>query len=242
MGEVEEPILVLNGRELVSQKAVFSDHKEAMSHCAELMGISKGKQRRDGSGGTERCTAGMAVAQELLDLPAGGPHHHIPPTSSPHPPPPTSLPDWASQGHGGGAGAAGLSARWPPPHTQPTPSPSDCHGQGMAVAQELLDCPQVAVFDTAFHSTIPPQRLQRTTLPYRLYKELGVRRYTVFMAPATCTCSGRRRGSWGEGERDEHDHSCTWGPVRVWRASRSEWDSSAGNYGVSLWRLACGRL
>jgi acetate kinase len=48
--------------------------------------------------------------------------------------------------------------------------------QGIVVAEELLHCPQVAVFDTAFHSTIPPYAYMYA-LPYRLYEELGIRRY-----------------------------------------------------------------
>lgn len=44
------------------------------------------------------------------------------------------------------------------------------------VAEELLRCPQVAVFDTAFHSTIPPHAYMYA-LPYHLYHQLGIRRY-----------------------------------------------------------------
>jgi len=36
--------------------------------------------------------------------------------------------------------------------------------------------PQVAVFDTAFHSTMPPYAFMYA-LPYELYSELGIRRY-----------------------------------------------------------------
>ncbi|KAL2653604.1 hypothetical protein R1flu_021732 [Riccia fluitans] len=48
--------------------------------------------------------------------------------------------------------------------------------QGITVAQELFHCPQVAVFDTAFHSTLPP-RAYMYALPYKVYEELGIRRY-----------------------------------------------------------------
>ncbi|MGD8501001.1 MAG: acetate kinase [Phycisphaerales bacterium] len=45
------------------------------------------------------------------------------------------------------------------------------------VARELFpDAPQVAVFDTAFHQTIPPHAYHYA-LPYEFYEELGVRRY-----------------------------------------------------------------
>ncbi|OQS01641.1 acetate kinase [Achlya hypogyna] len=49
---------------------------------------------------------------------------------------------------------------------------------GIQVATELLGdaCPQVAVFDTAFHATMPPAAFLYG-LPYNLYKEHGVRRY-----------------------------------------------------------------
>lgn len=48
--------------------------------------------------------------------------------------------------------------------------------QGIVVAEELLQCPQVAVFDTAFHSTIPPHAYLYA-LPYHLYHQHGIRRY-----------------------------------------------------------------
>lgn len=48
---------------------------------------------------------------------------------------------------------------------------------GIRVAQELLpDVPQVGVFDTAFHQTMPMHAFLYA-LPYELYEELGVRRY-----------------------------------------------------------------
>ena len=48
---------------------------------------------------------------------------------------------------------------------------------GIRVARELFpDAPQVAVFDTAFHQTMPAHAYHYA-LPYELYEELGVRRY-----------------------------------------------------------------
>ena len=45
-----------------------------------------------------------------------------------------------------------------------------------ACAEVFEDVPQVAVFDTAFHSTIPPKSF-RYPLPTKLYEEHGVRKY-----------------------------------------------------------------
>ncbi len=48
---------------------------------------------------------------------------------------------------------------------------------GIRVAGELFpDAPQVAVFDTAFHQTMPP-KAYHYALPYEYYEEMGVRRY-----------------------------------------------------------------
>ncbi|MGD9098245.1 MAG: acetate kinase [Desulfobacterales bacterium] len=48
---------------------------------------------------------------------------------------------------------------------------------GIRVARELFpDAPQVAVFDTAFHQTMPP-KAYHYALPYAYYEEMGVRRY-----------------------------------------------------------------
>ena len=48
---------------------------------------------------------------------------------------------------------------------------------GIRVAQALIPkAPQVAIFDTAFHQTMPP-RAYHYSLPYEYYTELGVRRY-----------------------------------------------------------------
>ncbi|MGD8243313.1 MAG: acetate kinase [Desulfobacterales bacterium] len=48
---------------------------------------------------------------------------------------------------------------------------------GIRVARELFpDAAQVAVFDTAFHQTMPPHAYHYA-LPYAYYEEMGVRRY-----------------------------------------------------------------
>ena len=48
---------------------------------------------------------------------------------------------------------------------------------GIRVAQTLIpQALQVAIFDTAFHQTMPP-RAYHYSLPYEYYEELGVRRY-----------------------------------------------------------------
>jgi acetate kinase len=48
---------------------------------------------------------------------------------------------------------------------------------GIRVAQKVLnDAPQIACFDTAFHTTIPPVAFTYA-LPYGLYEKYGVRRY-----------------------------------------------------------------
>lgn len=49
--------------------------------------------------------------------------------------------------------------------------------KGIQACERLLpDTPQVAVFDTAFHHTIPP-KAYLYGLPYALYQKLGIRRY-----------------------------------------------------------------
>lgn len=48
---------------------------------------------------------------------------------------------------------------------------------GIEVCEELMKgIPQVAVFDTAFHQTMPP-KAYRYALPEHYYKDLGIRRY-----------------------------------------------------------------
>lgn len=49
--------------------------------------------------------------------------------------------------------------------------------KGIEACEKLLPgVPQVAVFDTAFHSTLPPEAYLYA-IPYKLYKEQGIRRY-----------------------------------------------------------------
>jgi acetate kinase len=49
--------------------------------------------------------------------------------------------------------------------------------QGIATCQQLLpDAPQVAVFDTAFHQTLP-EHAYLYAIPYELYERYGIRRY-----------------------------------------------------------------
>jgi acetate kinase len=59
--------------------------------------------------------------------------------------------------------------------------------RGIAAARAVLgpDVPQVAVFDTAFHQSIPETAFLYA-LPYQLYRRYGVRR-TAFTAPRTAT-------------------------------------------------------
>ncbi|HSH48812.1 MAG TPA: acetate/propionate family kinase [Halomonas sp.] len=48
---------------------------------------------------------------------------------------------------------------------------------GVKATQQLYpELPQVAVFDTAFHQTLPP-RAYRYAIPIRLYRQQGIRRY-----------------------------------------------------------------
>jgi acetate kinase len=48
---------------------------------------------------------------------------------------------------------------------------------GIEVARSMIpQAPQVAIFDTAFHQTMPP-RAYHYSLPYEYYEQLGVRRY-----------------------------------------------------------------
>lgn len=48
---------------------------------------------------------------------------------------------------------------------------------GIEVCEELMSgIPQVAIFDTAFHQTMPP-KAYRYALPEHYYKDLGIRRY-----------------------------------------------------------------
>lgn len=57
----------------------------------------------------------------------------------------------------------------------PLHNPANLAGIEVALAQRP-DVPQVAVFDTAFHRTLPPHAY-RYAIPARFYREHGVRRY-----------------------------------------------------------------
>jgi propionate kinase len=48
---------------------------------------------------------------------------------------------------------------------------------------------QVAVFDTSFHQTLPPQAYLYG-LPYRYFEELGVRRYGFHGTSPLCVGAG----------------------------------------------------
>lgn len=49
--------------------------------------------------------------------------------------------------------------------------------KGIYAVQKLMpDCPQVAVFDTAFHQTMP-EKAYMYALPYELFEKYGIRRY-----------------------------------------------------------------
>ncbi|MBU1002326.1 MAG: acetate kinase [Proteobacteria bacterium] len=57
------------------------------------------------------------------------------------------------------------------------PLHNPAHLTGIEVAQSIFkDCGHVAVFDTAFHQTIPAKAYQYA-IPYEIYEELHVRRY-----------------------------------------------------------------
>jgi acetate kinase len=58
------------------------------------------------------------------------------------------------------------------------PLHNPAHVQGIKACQEVLgkDVPQVAVFDTAFHSTMPPKAYMYA-IPYEYYTKYNIRRY-----------------------------------------------------------------
>ena len=73
---------------------------------------------------------------------------------------------------------------------------------GIAATQHVFpELPQVAVFDTAFHQTMPP-RAYRYALPERLYAEHGIRRYGfhgtshAYVSQRTGELSSRGAGGW----------------------------------------------
>ena len=73
---------------------------------------------------------------------------------------------------------------------------------GIATTRKVFpDLPQVAVFDTAFHQTLPP-RAYRYALPEALYTEHGIRRYGfhgtshAFVSQRAGELSSRGAGGW----------------------------------------------
>ena len=73
---------------------------------------------------------------------------------------------------------------------------------GIAATRKVFpDLPQVAVFDTAFHQTLPP-RAYRYALPDALYTEHGIRRYGfhgtshAFVSQRAGELSSRGAGGW----------------------------------------------
>ncbi|MEQ6887769.1 acetate kinase [Halomonas sp. CS7] len=74
--------------------------------------------------------------------------------------------------------------------------------EGLKATQALFpDLPQVAVFDTAFHQTLPP-RAYRYALPDTLYRRHGIRRYGfhgsshAYVSARVAALSERRHGGW----------------------------------------------
>ena len=63
---------------------------------------------------------------------------------------------------------------------------------GIEAAKKVFgDIPNVAVFDTAFHSTMPPKAFMYA-IPYEYYEKYGVRRY----GPATSTSATALPNIW----------------------------------------------
>ena len=77
----------------------------------------------------------------------------------------------------------------------PLHNPANLMGIEVAM-QHAPDIPQVAVFDTAFHQSLPPHAFHYA-IPYRLYTEQRIRRYGFhgtshhYVAKQAATCLGR---------------------------------------------------
>lgn len=56
------------------------------------------------------------------------------------------------------------------------PLHNPCNIQGIECALSVFSCPQIAIFDTAFHSHMPP-KAYLYGLPYHWYQQYGFRRY-----------------------------------------------------------------
>ena len=63
-----------------------------------------------------------------------------------------------------------------------------------AVSELMPNLPQVGVFDTAFHQTMPEKAFMYA-IPYRLYKQFGVRRYVNPKGKRIITCHVGNGGS-----------------------------------------------
>ena len=71
---------------------------------------------------------------------------------------------------------------------------------GIEACEEVMPhTPQVAVFDTAFHQTMPPKAFMYG-VPYRYYKEMGVRRYG-FHGTSHRFIAGRATELFGENKK-----------------------------------------
>ncbi len=70
----------------------------------------------------------------------------------------------------------------------PLHNPANLLGMEVTLA-EAPEVPQVAVFDTAFHHTLPPHAY-RYALPERFYREHGVRRYGFHGTSHACVARG----------------------------------------------------
>jgi len=80
---------------------------------------------------------------------------------------------------------------------------------GIEAAVELMpEAPQVAVFDTAFHQTIPPYAYVYA-LPYELYSEHGIRRYGFHGTSHKYVASRARRTLEGRGVTRESQRIVT---------------------------------
>lgn len=79
----------------------------------------------------------------------------------------------------------------------PLHNPAHIQGINAATAAFGKEVPQVAVFDTAFHQTMPPKAYM-FGVPYEYYEKYGVRRYasmeppTAMSAPAAASCWASR--------------------------------------------------
>ena len=71
------------------------------------------------------------------------------------------------------------------------------------------DKPNIAVFDTAFHSTMPPKAYMYA-IPYEYYEKYGVRPLRLPRHQPQVCQPPRRRVPGGADRAPEADHSATW--------------------------------